>query len=817
MTADEPSPISAPLREKISDGNGDVKQDAQDRTFNVLIRADAGRESDAESHAEDVCESVNSTYGGMINATVRGEDLFDLADPDAVRFVEENSDPKQHAISEGVADTNTDAVHDNGFTGAGETVAIIDIQFNPDNSDIQDSVVATIGAGAAYLSNSGLHGTACAEIVHDMAPDADLVLASVYHETSSGGVYSDIVETIDKIESQTEATVATMSLGFKQTLRLDGQDYISQRVSQFTGGGRVFSVSAGNEADGVHWDGEWTDTSGNGYMEFDDSGTEFFEVTTTNSGQEVVVQSDADWNTGQGYSIEVYDSNMNRISSPTRTTTPAQAVGVPGSSGSTTTSYIQISNESLDGDEHFDIFGWGNYIDFPVFTKSRSIGIPATSPDEQTLTTAAVNVSTNELEPFSSRGPTQDGRRGVDIAAPDAVTTIAYSGAFFGTSASAPHVGGAATLLMGLDGLDNEAIREALYATGGGISDGDVGPPVNRTIGHGYLDGKGGFDDAIGVLQHLSKSRGSRTQYASPAVDDQHVYVSDLGNSLTAYDRADGSVVWEETRDGALSDSSPYVDGSQVIVGNGGGTVVSYATADGSANWSTDVGSAVTSSPTVANGTVFVGANDGTVYGMSASNGDVDWSTNVGGPVYSDVAVAWGTVFVTTDDGSVVALDASTGNEDWRVDTGAEMAASSPAVDGNGDTVFVAADRVYALDRSSGSQNWSESYGGTVGASPALTSDTVYVGDANGTLHALDRGSGGSSWTFSANGPIAADPAAFADRVSVATTAGTLYVVETGSGDVLEQTSLPGETRSGLTVDGNDVYLGSRDGTFVGL
>ena len=54
------------------------------------------------------------------------------------------------------------------------------------------------------------------------------------------------------------------------------------------------------------------------------------------------------------------------------------------------------------------------------------------------------------VEPFSSHGPTLDGRAKPEIGAPDNVTSRAYASVgvrtFLGTSAAAPHVGGAAAL-----------------------------------------------------------------------------------------------------------------------------------------------------------------------------------------------------------------------------------------------------------------------------------------------------------------------------------------------------------------------------------
>lgn len=484
MSSDNPA-IASPLGKKIAtENNWDKVKTDKTQLFDVQIQIKPGEADAARTQAKNAGATVQDSYGDMMFAQIEAGKIEQLANGASIRLVEEYSDPLEHLTSEGVTTTNADELHSLGVKGDSVTIAVIDQQFNPDQSEIKDQVIDTIGDSSYFKSGtSGLHGTACAEIVAEMCPNADLVLASAL-----GTVFTTLM---DDITSAHDPEVMSMSLGYKPTLRLDGNDYLSSRIEDYTSGsggntpssGGIFAVSAGNEADGDHWDGQYQDSGG--YMDFGRTDPEWFEINPTQSGQEIVVQSDAPWISDQNYLLELYDNvGGSQLKSPSKTNTPSQAMRMPG----TDTYYLKIKDDGLDGSEHFDIFTWGNYISFPQSTSERSLGIPATSPDADTLTTGAVEHANDVLESFSSRGPTQDGRRGVDIVAPDGTQSDSYGREFYGTSAAGPHTAGAVGLLF--DGTDasNDTIRETVFSTARDISDGSVPAPTNSRIGHGYVD-----------------------------------------------------------------------------------------------------------------------------------------------------------------------------------------------------------------------------------------------------------------------------------------------------------------------------------------
>ncbi|MDX6567902.1 MAG: hypothetical protein QOH15_480, partial [Gaiellales bacterium] len=90
-----------------------------------------------------------------------------------------------------------------------------------------------------------------------------------------------------------------------------------------------------------------------------------------------------------------------------------------------------------------DVFVGGIDLDQPTLAQS----IPTPGDAAGSLTVGAFDWATGLLAPYSSQGPTPDGRLKPELLAP-ASTTVSPGLAMVGTSASAPHVAGAAALLI---------------------------------------------------------------------------------------------------------------------------------------------------------------------------------------------------------------------------------------------------------------------------------------------------------------------------------------------------------------------------------
>ncbi|MFT4884389.1 MAG: subtilisin [Natronomonas sp.] len=192
---------------------------------NVGYARPSGRRA-ARDEAESVVREFNFD---ALTIRVAREGAERLSNRGDVRYVEENGE--MHALAQtlpwGVDRVDADVLHDNGETGSGADIAIIDTGIDDDHPDLQ----ANVGAGKAYVgcrgpncnyawSDDNDHGTHCAGIadavnnsegVVGVSTEATLHAVKVLDKNGSGS-FSDVAAGIEYTADQ-GWDVGSLSLG----------------------------------------------------------------------------------------------------------------------------------------------------------------------------------------------------------------------------------------------------------------------------------------------------------------------------------------------------------------------------------------------------------------------------------------------------------------------------------------------------------------------------------------------------------------------------------------------------------------------------
>ena len=364
-------------------------------------------------------------------------------------------------VSEGVSVINADQWQAAGFTGQGVKIGILDQGFDGYRAllgrDLPERVSAqSFVAGVRPDATGEQHGVAVAEIVYDVAPDAELFLA--YYD---GGDVS-MGNAVDWLLEQGVQIISHSAGGLAGPMDGSGRD--AELVDRATAQGALWINSAGNSAH-EHYRAVFADADGDAYHDFNPAESLLAFRPAPDRPTQIVLNWD-DWpQSAEDYDLYLLDRDGVVLAS-SRNAQAGQRAPVEQvlyQFEDQGTYYVAVQAVSTTHAARLDLF-IHEARSLEHASPSHSLATPADA--RSALAVGAVFFQDNTLESFSSYGPTNDGRPKPELVGPDGVSVATYtSEAFFGTSAAAPHVAGAAALVWSAHPkFDADDVRALLLA-----------------------------------------------------------------------------------------------------------------------------------------------------------------------------------------------------------------------------------------------------------------------------------------------------------------------------------------------------------------
>ncbi len=458
---------------------------------------------------------TGSVPGEVLQAMVPVAQLDTLANAPAARFVQyprrSGHLPRTEAaagtgeLGEEIAITNADDWQLAGEHGLGVKVGIVDY-FDMDKwNETENGSAPSLANGHMFcrdttplyiplcnpngsifnLADTGDHGVAVAEVVKDMAPDAELYIATV-------NTASDLWAAVDWFAAN-GVTIVTRSLGSGYDGPGDGTGPLDAVADHAVALGMTWFNSAGNDADhgylkvtvattnhplaadkgyvdfdpgpgvdtwlrldgagilmdGVRWSNDW-------YLPANqrtDYGVEFWEPDGYPGGDHDNPIA------GQVVGAGLYGGGGGNVMNANQRTggaLPIEAVDTWYFTGNMYgVSYLRIklnSGSSIGTKPDTMEIGLAEGL---TEAGRYSVDGSAAKPIVDSANPGVVGVGAidppggDTVAAYSSQGPTTDGRIKPDLSAPSGFASVAFGGSFRGTSAAAPTAAGMAALLQG--------------------------------------------------------------------------------------------------------------------------------------------------------------------------------------------------------------------------------------------------------------------------------------------------------------------------------------------------------------------------------
>ena len=476
-------------------------------------------------------EITNSDVN-IVQAWVPISVLNQISELDAVQEI---TPPDYGETKAGSVNTEGDGIHRadlvrafSGLNGTGVKVGVI--------SDGVDSWTSSRSRGDLPSSieinpdndGSGDEGTALLEIIHDLAPGAQLAFSAA--GSSLGFVEATLWLANDAFNGE-GADIIVDDLGYySESFFEDG--LVALAVDDAVAGGAVFVSAAGNSAN-KHYDGQFSE-GGSGYHNFGPSGSTDISLRI-GVGRGVVLQwNDQFGSSGNDYDLFVcppglkpvkFNLQNNVCAGSTRAQNgddnPLEVVSTLFTDYPVADVYIRKYSGAA---RQLKLFVLGGGVLEHGVEEGGIIGHPAVSGVLAVGAIAAADPGNDEPEAFSDRGPTEiyfpseETRNKPDVMGIDGVTVTGVGGfgiplagingsRFYGTSAAAPHVAGIAALVMEAQRLATPGATKKTVADAVTRKLKDTAIDLGNQDSSGYNETFGyGRADALAAIESIAAS-----------------------------------------------------------------------------------------------------------------------------------------------------------------------------------------------------------------------------------------------------------------------------------------------------------------------
>ena len=419
----------------------------------------SGELSDIQLYLQMHAGEVISVEGKHVEALVSYALLKQLAELGKVIFIRTLNRALPLESTSALPLIRSDVWHQREYEGNGVKVGVLDVGFLGLSTLLGSELPSNVNSQCYYGFNytnidisfcetSNDHGTAVSEILMDIAPKVELYISNA----STKGSFKHAVEWM----VEQEVDVINFSAAFRWDGPGDGTSPYSNSplatVEYATSNDVLWVNAAGNE-NGNTWTGEFVTGDVPNFHYFDN--TYNYNPVYIARNKTVIIQMrwEDSWASPET-DLNLYLYNPSLSSSVDFSTDSQTALDYQdpleyisykaGYSGDYNVVVHHVSGPVPEWVQ-VQIFS-GN--DLHISTDGHSIANPAESSEGALLAVGASSASSaNEIETFSSRGPTMDGRIKPDIVSYDQVLTSSRPYNFPGTSAAAPHVAGMAALV----------------------------------------------------------------------------------------------------------------------------------------------------------------------------------------------------------------------------------------------------------------------------------------------------------------------------------------------------------------------------------